>query len=92
MRQSAVSAAQTVALLHTKAVLLVHDDQTQIVEAHLIGKQGVGANHNLGGAGGELLQYLALSAGTHGGGQQAHTHTAGFLPAPPGSFIGRTGG
>ena len=92
MRQGAVGAAQAVALLHAEAVLLVHDDQTQIVEAHLVGKQGVGANHNLGGAVGEFLQYLALGAGTHGGGQQAHAHTAGFLPAPRGSSLGRTGG
>ena len=92
MRQGAVGAAQAVALLHAEAVLLVHDDQTQIVEAHLVGKQGVGANHNLGGAVGELLQYLALGAGTHGGGQQAHTHTAGFRPAPRGDSLGRTGG
>ena len=92
MRQGAVSAAQAVALLHAEAVLLVHDDQTQIVEAHLIGEQDVGANHNLGGAVGELLQYLALGAGTHGGGQQAHTHTAGFLPTPRRDSLRRTGG
>ena len=92
MRQGAVGAAQAVALLHAEAVLLVHDDQTQIVEAHLVGEQGVGANHNLGGAVGELLQNLALGAGTHGGGQQAHTHTAGFLPAPRGDSLSRTGG
>ena len=92
MRQNAVGAAQAVALFHAEAVLLVHDDQTQIVEAHLIGKQGVGANHNLGGAVGEFLQYLALGAGTHGGGQQAHTHTVGFLPAPRGDSLGGTGG
>ena len=92
MRQGAVGAAQAVALLHAEAVLLVHDDQTQIVEAHLVGKQGMGANHNLGRAVGELLQYLALGAGTHGGGQQAHTHTAGFLPAPRGSSLGGTSG
>ena len=92
MRQGAVSAAQAVALLHTEAVLLIHDDQTQIVEAHLVGKQGVGANHNLGGTVGKLLQYLALGAGTHGGGQQAHTHTAGFRPAPRRESLGRTGG
>ena len=92
MRQGAAGAAQAVALLYAETVLLVHDDQTQIVEAHLIGKQGVGANHNLGGAVGEFLQYLALGAGTHGGGQQAHTHTAGFRPAPRGDSLGRTGG
>ena len=92
MRQGAVGAAQAVTLLHAEAVLLVHDDQTQIVEAHLIGKQGVGADHDLGGAVGELLQYLALGAGAHGGGQQAHTHAAGFLPAPCGDSLGGTGG
>ena len=92
MRQGAVGAAQAVALLHAETVLLIHNDQTQIVEAHLIGEQGVGANHNLGGSVGEFLQYFALGAGTHGGGQQAHTHTAGFLPAPRGSSLGRTGG
>ena len=90
VRQGTVGAAQAITLLHAETVLLVHDDQTQIVEAHLVGKQGVGANHNLGGTVGKLLQYLALSAGTHGGGQQAHTHTAGFLPAPRGGSLGRS--
>ena len=90
MRQGAVGAAQAVALLHAETVLLVHDDQTQIVEAHLVGKQGVGANHNLGGAVGEFLQYLALSTSTHGGGQQPHAHAVGFFPAPRGSSLGRT--
>ena len=89
MRQGAVSAAQAVALLHAEAVLLVHDDQAQIVEAHLVREQGVGANHNLGGAVGELLQYLALGAGTHGGGQQPHAHATGFLPAPRRDSLGR---
>nr|WP_298080342.1 hydroxyethylthiazole kinase [uncultured Cardiobacterium sp.] len=37
---------------------------------------------------GELLQYLALGAGAHGGGQQAHAHTAGLL-ASRGSSSGR---
>ena len=92
MRQGTVGAAQAITLLHAETVLLVHDDQTQIVEAHLVGEQGVGANHNLGGVVGEFLQYLALGAGTHGGSQQAHTHTAGFLPALRGSSLGRTGG
>ena len=81
VRQGTVGAAQAITLLHAETVLLVHDDQTQIVEAHLVGKQGVGANHNLGGAVGEFLQYLALGAGAHGGGQQARAHTAGFFPA-----------
>ena len=92
MRQGAVSAAQAIALFHAEAVLLVHDDQAQVVKAHLVREQGVGTNHDLGGSVGELLQYLALSAGTHGGGQQAHTHTAGFLSVPRRDSLGRTGG
>ena len=75
VRQGAVGAAQAVALLHAEAVLLVHDDQAQVVEAHVVGEQGVRTNHNLRGAVGKLLQHLALGAGAHGGGQQAHAHS-----------------
>ena len=92
MRQGAVGAAQAVALLHAEAVLLIHDDQAQVIEAHVVGEQGVRTNHDLRGAVGKLLQHLPLSAGTHGGGQQAHTHTVGFLPAPRGDSLGGTGG
>ena len=90
MRQGAVGAAQAVTLLHAEAVLLIHNNQAQVVEAHLVGEQGVRANHNLGGSIGKLLQYLALGAGTHGGCQQAHAHTTGFFPAPRESSLSRT--
>ena len=88
VRQGAVGAAQAVTLLHAEAVLLVHHDQAQVVEAYVVGEQGVRTNHNLRGAVGELLQHLALGAGAHGGGQQAHAHAAGFLSAPRGASLG----
>ncbi len=36
------------ALVHTKAVLLIDNAQTQIVKCHGLLKQGVGTNHHLG--------------------------------------------
>src|SRR5690606_36859389 len=38
---------ETLLLLHTKALFFVDDDQTKIVELHVVLQKAVGTNHNI---------------------------------------------
>ena len=62
--------AQFGALTHTKAVLLVGDDQPQIVECGGVGYQRMGADNEVHSAFGDLLSALPLLLGGQRTGQQ----------------------
>lgn len=46
-------------MAHPKPVLFVHDNETQIFEAHITLKQAVGANHDVHATGFYALYNLA---------------------------------
>lgn len=64
--------AQGVALLDAEAVLLVHDDQTQVVELHLVLDQRVCADDDAGLARDQVQERLSAACGAHRPGEQHH--------------------
>lgn len=79
MRRLLALAAQGVALLDTEAVLLVHHDQAQVVELHLVLDQRVGADHDPGLTGDQVEQRLPPPRRPHGTGEQ---HDLGGVLGP----------
>ncbi|GAA2935174.1 hypothetical protein GCM10020221_33680 [Streptomyces thioluteus] len=69
--------AERVALLDAEAVLLVHHDQAEVVELHLVLDQGVGADDDPGLAGDEVQQGLPPGRRAHGAGEQHHLGAPG---------------
>ena len=47
-------------VLHAEAVFLVHDDQAELLELHVLAEQAVRADHDIHGAGGEFGERLFL--------------------------------
>ena len=41
---------QGIALLNSEAVLLIHNDQPEVVERHVVAEQGMRPDHDSGGA------------------------------------------
>ncbi len=59
-------------LFDAEPVLLIDDDQAQLSELHLVGKQRMGADHNPGFPAGRPQQRRALCRGRQRTGQQHH--------------------
>ena len=50
-------------MAHTEAVFFIDNDQTQILEGHIVLQQLVGTDHDIDLAVGNLVQRLALFLG-----------------------------
>ena len=65
---------QPLLVAHTEALLLVHHQQTQIIERNMLGQQRMRADHDIARPALDLLPRLRRFSGGHQPGQLTHLH------------------